>query len=248
LGPAFRRILARMNPRQRRGILLLTLAALGLLGVFVLVAGYVADVRAEVDPKVTVLALAKPAEKDKAISDDMIKTVELPKRWAPRTAVRDRAQLVGQVASADIPQESILQEGMIGAPPELATGQREIAILVDAETGVAGKLSPGAIVDIVATFPANDQTGVKAESNVVVAGARIIDVGQPALKGGRGVQDHAADPAQVVPVTFALKPREALTVTYAESFATEVRLALLRPGEDSALTRKQRVYQRPPGS
>jgi hypothetical protein len=39
-----------MNPRQRRGILLLTLSALGLLGVFVLVAGYVADVRAEVDP------------------------------------------------------------------------------------------------------------------------------------------------------------------------------------------------------
>ena len=228
MGPAFRRILARMNPRQRRGILLLTLAALGLLGVFVLVAGYVADVRAEVDPKVTVLALAKPAEKDKAISDDMIKTVELPKRWAPRTAVRDRAQLVGQVAASDIPQESILQEGMIGAPPELATGQREIA-------------------DIVATFPGNDQTGVKAESNVVVAGARIIDVGQPARKGGRGVQDQAADPAQVVPVTFALKPREALTVTYAESFATEVRLALLRPGEDSTLTKKQRIYQRPAG-
>src|SRR3954454_19081238 len=87
LGPGFRRILAAMNPRQRRGILLLTLAALGLLGVFVLVAGYVADVRAEVDPKGAVLALAKPAERDKAITDDMIKAVELPKRWAPRTAV-----------------------------------------------------------------------------------------------------------------------------------------------------------------
>jgi pilus assembly protein CpaB len=234
-----------MNPRQRRGIILLTLAALGLLGVFILVAGYVADVRAEVDPKVTVLALAKPAEKDKAISDDMIKTVELPKRWVPKTALRDRTRLIGQVASADIPQESILQEGMIGAPPELATGQREIAILVDAETGVAGKLSPGSIVDIVATFPGNDQTGVKPESNVVVAGARIIAVGQPALKGGRGVQEQAADPAQVVPVTFALKPKEALTVTYAESFATEVRLALLRPGEESGLKKSQRVYQRP---
>jgi pilus assembly protein CpaB len=237
-----------MNPRQRRGILLLTLAALGLLGVFVLVAGYVADVRAEVDPKVTVLALAKPAEKDKAISDDMVKTLELPKRWAPPTVITDRGALVGQVATADIPQEAILQEGMIGAPPELATGQREIAILVDAETGVAGKINPGSIVDIVATFPANDQTGVKAESNVVVSGARVIDVGQPALKGGRGVQEQSQDPSQVVPVTFALKPKEALTVTYAESFATEVRLALLRPGEESALSAKQRVYTRPAGA
>ena len=245
MGPASRRILAGMNPRQRRGILLLTLSALGLLGVFVLVAGYVADVRTEVDPKVTVLALAKPAEKDKAISDDMIKTMELPRRWVSQTALRDRARLIGQVALADIPAGSLLQEGMIGSPPELATGEREIAILVDAETGVAGKISPGSIVDIVATFAGDEQQGVKAESNVVVPGARIIDVGQPELKGGNGVQDQAADPAQVVPVTFALKPKEALTVTYAESFAAEVRLALLRPGEESELGAKQRVYRRP---
>jgi pilus assembly protein CpaB len=247
LGPALGRILARMNPRQRRGILLLTLAALGLLGVFVLVAGYVADVRAEIDPKVTVLALAKPAERDKAISDDMVKRVRLPSRWAPPTALRDPAQLIGQVATADIPQQSILQEGMVGAPPELATGQREIAILVDAETGVAGKISPGSIVDIVATYPGNDQRGVKSRSLVVVPGARIIDVGRPELKGGRGVQEQAADPAQVVPVTFALDPLQVLEVTHAESYADEVRLSLLRTGEDSSLSGRQRVYDGPAG-
>jgi pilus assembly protein CpaB len=235
-----------MNPRQRRGILLLTLAALGLLGVFVLVAGYVADVRAEVEPKVRVLTLAKPAERDKAISDDMISTTELPQRWAPRTAIGDPARLIGQVALADIPAGSVLQEGMVGAPPELATGEREIAILVDAETGVAGKISPGSIVDIVATFGGDDQRGVPAESNVVVPGARIIDVGRPELRGGNAVQEQAADPETVVPVTFALTPKEALTVTYAESFAAEVRLALLRPGEESELKGKQRVYRRPP--
>ena len=162
-----------------------------------------------------------------------------------QTALRDRARLIGQVATADIPAGSVLQEGMIGSPPELATGEREIAILVDAETGVAGKISPGSIVDIVATFAGDEQQGVKAESNVVVPGARIIDVGQPELKGGNGVQEQAADPAQVVPVTFALEPKEALTVTYAESFAAEVRLALLRPGEESELKAKQRVYRRP---
>src|SRR5215211_8755235 len=79
LGPGSRRILGRVNPRQRRGILLLTLSALGLLGVFVLVAGYVSDVRTQVDPKVEVLTLGRPAERDKAISDDMVKTTELPR-------------------------------------------------------------------------------------------------------------------------------------------------------------------------
>ena len=76
-------------------------------------------------------------------------------------------------------------------------------------------------------------------------GARIVDVGQPELKGGNGVQEQQADPATVVPVTFALDPKEALTVTYAESFAAEVRLALLRPGEESELKKKERVYRRP---
>jgi pilus assembly protein CpaB len=72
----------------------------------------------------------------------------------------------------------------------------------------------------------------------------VIDVGRPELKGGRGVQEQAADPEQVVPVTFALDARQALTVTYAESFAQEVRLALLRPGEEAALSPRDRVYRR----
>jgi pilus assembly protein CpaB len=247
LGPAFGRTLLAMNPRQRRGILLLTLAALGLLGVFVLVAGYVSDVRTEVDPKVRVLALRTAAEKDKAIRDDMVKTVEMPERWVPKTALRDRARLIGQVASSNIPAGAILQEGMLGSPPELGTGEREIAILVDAETGVAGKIGPSSTVDIVATYPGDSSAGTKDVAQVVVAGARIIDVGQPALKGGNGVREQQQDPKEVVPVTFALNPAQVLRVTHAESFSQEVRLSLLRPGETSELskTKKERSYTRP---
>jgi pilus assembly protein CpaB len=249
LGPAFGRTLLAMNPRQRRGILLLTLAALGLLVVFVLVAGYVSDVRTEVDPKVRVLALREPAEKNKSVTDGMVKTVEMPERWAPKTALRDRARLIGQVAESDLPSGAILQEGMLGSPPELATGEREIAILVDAETGVAGKIGPDSTVDIVATYPGNSQEGTKDLAQVVVAGARIIDVGQPALKGGNGVREQQADPKQVVPVTFALDPAQVLRVTHAESFSQEVRLSLLRPGETSDLKKKnERSYSRPAGS
>jgi pilus assembly protein CpaB len=60
------------------------------------------------------------------------------------------------------------------------------------------------------------------------------------------VQEQAADPGQVVPITFALAPDDALKVTYAESNASEVRLALLRPGESTELTDKQKVYRREP--
>lgn len=230
-----------MNPRQRRAILLLGLSALALIAVFVLVASYVADVRAEVDPKVTVLELAKPVKANASVTDDDVREVAMPRRWAPASALRERSELVGLVAGTDLTAHSILQQGMLQAPPQLAPGQREVAILVDAETGVAGKVRPNDLVDILATFPAvQDQRPPRAQ--VVVPGVRVIDVGQPRVKGGNGVQDAPQDPTQVVPVTFALTPRQQLLVTYAESFAQEVRLGLLRPGERSDLTPAQRVY------
>jgi pilus assembly protein CpaB len=234
----------RVNPRQRRGLLLIAIAGLGLVVVFVLIAGYVSDVRNEVDPKVQLLALAKPVEAHHAITDDMVKAVEMPERWAPPTAMRDAGELVGLVAGTDLEPETLLQTDMLIPPPQLAPGQRELAIMVDAETGVAGKIGPDSIVDVIATYPGGDTKA--PESRVVVENARIIEVGQPRLQGGRGVQEQAADPAQVVPVTFALTPEQALIVTYAESNATEVRLALLRPGSDEELSGKQKVYSREP--
>jgi pilus assembly protein CpaB len=135
---------------------------------------------------------------------------------------------------------------MIASPPELGTGEREIAILVDAETGVAGKIGPSSTVDIVATYGGDSSAGTKDVAQVVVAGARIIDVGQPSLKGGNGVREDQQDPKQVVPVTFALNPAQVLRVTHAESFSAEVRLSLLRPGETSELKKKkERSYTRP---
>ena len=84
-----------MNPRQRRGLLLLVLSGLGLLAVFVLIASYVADVRTEVDPKIKLLALSKPVKAFESVPDDAVTEITMPKRWAPATALRDRAQLVG---------------------------------------------------------------------------------------------------------------------------------------------------------
>jgi pilus assembly protein CpaB len=234
-----------VNPRQRRGLLLIAIAALGLVVVFVLVAGYVSDVRKEVDPKVSLLALAKPVEAHQAITDDMVKTVTMPERWAPRTAMRDPGALVGLVAGTDLEPDTLLQEDMLIAPPQLAPGQRELAILVDAETGVAGKIGPDSVVDLIATYPSSQTRA--PESRVIVPKARIIEVGQPRLKGGDGLQqEQAADPGQVVPITFALTPDDALRVSYAESNAAEIRLALLRPGESAELTKKQQVYSREP--
>ncbi len=234
-----------MNPRQRRGLLLLVLSGLGLLAVFVLVASYVADVRTEVDPKIKLLTLSKPVKAFESFPDDAVTEITMPKRWAPSTALRSRSQLVGYVAGTDLSKDSLLQKDMLITPPELRPGEREVAILVDAETGVAGKIGPGSVVDVIGTFPGNPDRGVKPYSTVVVPAAHIIDVGETEVQGSKEVQQAQADPKEVVPVTFALTPKQQLQVTEAESHAEEVRLALRRPGDTSPLKKNERLYSRP---
>lgn len=231
-----------MNPRQRRAILLLGLAALGLVGVFALVADYTAEVRSQVEPEVRILALSRDARPYVPITDDMVEEVAVPKRWAPASAIKDRASLVGLTPTSKLTKGSFLQEGMLSASPDLEGGQREIAILVDAETGVAGKIRPGYVVDIIATYPATDDGKIRARTRIVVPAARIIDVGQTASKSGRIAQE-GADAQQVVPVTFALSVRDTLKVNYAEVNAQEVRLGLQRPDETQKIPpAEERVY------
>ena len=232
-----------MNPRQRRGVLLLALAGLGLIGVFVLVAGYVSDVNSQIEPKIRVLSLTQDAVPFEGIDDGMVETIEVPSRYAPRNAIRDPGQLVGVVPTSRLPKDTVLQEGMLVSPPELEGGQREIAIMVDAETGVAGKIGQGALVDIIATFPGDEQ--LAAESRVVVPRARVVEVGQ-VQPGGEPVpgQDGATELSAQIPVTFALSPKQALNVTFAESNASEVRLALRRPGDLTPLAKGEKVFRR----
>src|SRR3954466_10643142 len=240
-----------MNPRQRRAVLLLALAVAGLVGVFALVANYVSQVETEVGDKIEVLELTKPAAANEAISDDMVVVKQVPKRWAPAAALRDRTQLVGVVAAADLQRNSVLQEGMLTTPPEINQGEREVAILVDAATGVAGKIEPGRQVDVIASYGAEDgdaATGKKPKPNrsiVIVPGARVIAVGTPRAKAAKNAEDAQQDPGTVIPVTFALSKEQELRVAHAQVFAADVRLALVRPGDRPQRTPGETIFDGP---
>ena len=227
-----------MNPRQRRGLLLIAIACLGLLVVFVLIAQYVASCARRSTRRSSLLALAKPVEANQAITDDMVRRSRCPARWAPPTALRDPGA-ARRARGGHRPAQGLAAAARTCscAPPDLAPGEREVAILVDAETGVAGKIGPGKLVDIVATFPGSDERKA-AQSRVVVPAARIIEVGEPRLKGGSGVQRAAAPTRPGRARHLRAHARAGAPVTYAESNAAEVRLSLLRPGDASQLTRQ----------
>ena len=228
-----------MNPRRRRGVLLLTLAAMGAVVVLASVSSYVADVNARVGPTTGVLRLRQDAGAFRPVTPGMVEVVEVPERWVPPAAMRAEQEMLGLVAGTNLPRGAILQQGMLVPAPRLAPGQREIAILVDAETGVAGKIGPDSIVDIYATFEGDAKGG--SRSQVIVARARIIDVGVPEAVSGEDGRGGFGE-GKVVPVTFALSVQDALVLTYAESFATKVRLALVGGGDGSVPPPDQRTF------
>ncbi|MGH3390407.1 MAG: Flp pilus assembly protein CpaB [Actinomadura sp.] len=221
-----------MNPRQRRGALLMILAAIGAVFVFISVVSYVSSVRAEVGALTTVLRLTQNVAANTPVTPNMLEPVDVPQKWTPNTMITNPAEANGQVAAADLAQGSYLQRGMLVPAPALAPGQREIAIMIDAETGVAGKVNEGDTVDIFATFEqAAGAQRVPCAARVIRA-AKVIQVGQRTTE--RSAQ-NAADVRAVVPITFALSLQDTQNLTYVESHASKIRLALIGRGQqDSA--------------
>jgi pilus assembly protein CpaB len=234
-----------MNPRQRRGALLMILAAIGAVFVFISVVSYVSSVRAEVGARTTVLQLKQNVPAYAPVTPDMLQSVQVPQKWTPNTMITNPGELNGQVAAAELAQGSYLQRGMLVPAPQLQPGQREIAILIDAETGVAGKVNEGDVVDIFATF--EQPTGAQQIPCAarVIRAARVLQVGQQTTE--RSAQ-NAADVRAVVPITFALSLQDTQNLTYAESHATKIRLALIGRGQqDSAPVNLKTLCRAPAG-
>lgn len=216
-----------MNPRQRRGVLFLLLAGLGALVVFLMVARYVAGVNSQVAPMVTVYQAARNIPAYRELTQDNVVAVEIPERYVPPQTLRDGAQLSGRRVGFTVAKGTFIGADMLLPPSELNADEREIAIEVDAVTGIAGRIASGDYVDIYAVFA--DPEGRSGNSQVLVQNVRVVSVGGRQTRS-KETAEGALREAEVLPVTVALEPEDALKVTYADSFATAVRLVGLPPG------------------
>ncbi|AJE85350.1 Flp pilus assembly protein CpaB [Streptomyces physcomitrii] len=229
-----------MNSRQRRGVILLVVSVLCAVGAFAGVLSVIRDVNSKVGPEVSAYRLKSDVAPYKELEAGQFEKVEMPERWLSDTAVRSLRQIRGKIAVTTLRKGSLLQTDMLVGRPELKPGQQEIAIMIDASTGVAGKIDPGAEVNIYATFKAEDERQ-KDQSKIIVERARVIDVGK-LTPFDRDQDDRRREQNEAVPITFALDAGDAQRVAYAESFATHVRLALVAQGGDSAVPPGDRSY------
>ncbi|MGW7549548.1 Flp pilus assembly protein CpaB [Streptomyces sp. NPDC054770] len=228
-----------MNSRQRRGVILLILSVICALGAFAGVLSVIDNAKSEVGPKVTAYELRSDVAPYTTLSASQFKKISMPERWLSPNAVTSLGQIQGKIAVTTLKQGSLLQTDMIVDQPALKAGQQEVAIMIDAATGVAGKITPGSLVNVYATFEGKQQTDPD-QSKIIVTNARVLDVGKiTALEPDNKNQQ----PTDAVPITFALSTLDAQRLTYAESFAQRVRLALVAPGTTTTVPDKDRTYE-----
>lgn len=219
--------LGRSMSRDRRGRTIQVVSLIALAFTFAAIKIYVDDVRSQVGDLVPVLSVTVDVPAFASIAPDEVEVVEIPEKWTSGTELKDVAAISEFVAAQELTAGTVLREGTVAALPAVDPGQREIAILVSAETGVAGKVKPGSVVDIFATFDRGDAAAACA--TIVVPRADVTDVGGEQTRTSE--EEGAFAVEDVIPVTFALDPFQTRKLVYAESFATEVRLALVSPTE-----------------
>ncbi|MFE2365761.1 MULTISPECIES: Flp pilus assembly protein CpaB [Streptomyces] len=227
-----------MNSRQRRGVILLLLSVLCALGAFAGVLVVIGDVNSKVGSEVVAYRAKADIAPYSPLAAGQFEEIRVPERWLSATAVTDLGALRDKIALTTLKKGSLLQTDMFVDRPQLQPGEQEIAIMIDAATGVAGKITSGAKVNIIATFK-----GAKdiepSRSVIIVANARVLNVGK--LTALEKDSDRKG-PSEAVPITFALSTKDTQRVAYAESFAEHVRLALVAPGTDSAPAAGDRTY------
>ncbi|KAB2592819.1 Flp pilus assembly protein CpaB [Streptomyces arboris] len=232
-----------MNSRQRRGVILLLLSVLCAFGAFAGVLSVISDVNSKVGPEVTAYQLKSDVAPYTALNSGQFEKIAMPKRWLSENAVTDLREVEGKIAVTELRTGSLLQSDMMVRKPELRAGEQEIAIMIDAATGVAGKITPGATVNIYATFAGEQQreNGEPAQSKVIVSNAKVLEVGKLTALNPSG-DDRRTQMTEAVPITFALNTLDTQRIAYAESFAEHVRLALVAPGSDGTIRPGDRTY------
>ncbi|MEV7319160.1 Flp pilus assembly protein CpaB [Streptomyces sp. NPDC093970] len=229
-----------MNSRQRRGVILLILSVICALGAFAGVLSVVDNAKSEVGPKVTAYKVRSDVKPYTTLSAGQFEKVEMPERWLSANAVTSLGAIQGKIAVTTLKKGSLLQTDMIVDQPALKAGEQEVAIMIDAATGVAGKITPGSLVNVYATFEGKQQSAPD-QSKIIVTNARVLDVG--AQLSYVDPDDRNQQPTDAVPITFALSTLDAQRLTYAESFAQRVRLALVAPGTTTTVPDKDRTYE-----
>jgi pilus assembly protein CpaB len=204
-------------------------------GVFVSVVRYVSSVSSQVGNQTTVYRAKAAVDAYTELSGTNLEAVQVPERWTSPASRLQLRQIEGRRAGFRIEPGTVISSDMLIPASGLSKTEREIAISVDAVTGLVGRIRPGDNVDVWAVF--SDVPGLPKQVHVLARNVRVISIsGQQTVStaDAQGLKD-----AKVVPLTLALEPDAAKSVVFATAFGqvrlvglpTDVGVSRLREGD-----------------
>src|SRR5690606_38281286 len=126
-----------MNPRQRRGVLLMIVAAFGAIAVFLTIVSYVNTLNRELGTYRTVLRLTQDVDPYRPITEDMVEPSEVRAKFFDEdlflSVLASAHEALSQPGSEPVSATflhagTLLQKSMVIPAPALEIGEREIAI------------------------------------------------------------------------------------------------------------------------
>ena len=168
------------------------------------------------------------------IRDGQITTVNWPKDLIPPGALLAESEADGRIPRRPVAKgEPILETALLpqgsagGLSPIIGEGRRAVAVKVDEVIGIAGFVTPGAHVDVLATISERGRSN-SSFSKVILQDVNVLAVDQTLE------QVNGGDPKLVSVVTLEVTPAEAQKLTYA-AHQGELQLALRNPSDDKVV-------------
>lgn len=166
-----------------------------------------------------------------SLREDVLRTIEWPADHVPPAALTSTEQAVGRIVrhplavGEPVLETALFDKGASGGLRAVISPQhRAVSVKVDNVIGVAGFVTPGVRVDVLATLRRVDLGRALPYSNVILQNIRVLAVDQKLEEVKSGA------PEIVSVVTLEVSPVQAEHLTYA-AHEGRLQLAMRSPGD-----------------
>jgi pilus assembly protein CpaB len=217
--------------QNRRGLIFLGFALVMGIAAAWFTQRLVSDSKPEASRETTpVVVLRTDVPVTTSLTRDQVQVTDWPSDHVPRGALRSADQAVGRVVRRPVAAgEPVLEMALFetgtsgGLRAIIAEGHRAVTVKVDNVIGVAGFVTPGTRVDVLATMPRVDWANPIPFSKVILQNVQVLAVDQKLEEAKTG------EPEIVSVATLEVDPVQAEHLIYA---AHEGRLQLAMRSPD----------------
>ena len=224
--------------QNRRGMLFLGLAlALGLTAAWITtqLTPDSAEAKIVAAQMTSVVVVRADVPVAAALTDSQLELVDWPADHVPAGALRSIDQAKGRIVRRPLATgEPVLEMALFdtgaagGLVAVIAPDHRAVSVKVDNVIGVAGFVTPGSRVDVLATIRRVDLARALPFAKVILQDVRVLAVDQKLEEVKSG------EPELVSVVTLEVDPIQAEHLIYA-AHEGRLQLALRSPGDDKAV-------------